>query len=176
MNIVVPHDPSWKRQYLIEADLIRRELGNSILALHHIGSTAISGILAKPIIDILGVSDCLDRLDHQVSAFERMGYESLGEYGVEGRRYFRKCDSSGKRTHHLHCFASGSPHITRHLAFRDFLRSHPVRADAYSTLKRVLVEEQKTDWEAYISGKAQFVEETENLALNWFNRLNKPAG
>lgn len=168
-SIVVPHDPDWKRQYFAEAELIRRELGNSTITLYHIGSTAIPGILAKPIIDILGVANCLDLLDRQTPAFERMGYECLGEYGIEGRRYFRKCDCSGSRTHHLHCFQSGSSHITRHLAFRDFLRAHPTKADEYSALKRVLVVEKKTDWETYIAGKAQFVEETEYSALNWYN-------
>jgi GrpB-like predicted nucleotidyltransferase (UPF0157 family) len=171
---VVPHDPEWGRAFEREADAIRHALHDVPIVLHHIGSTSIPGILAKPIIDLLGVVDDLEATDRESGRLRDLGYEVMGPFGIEGRRYFRKFDAAGRRTHHLHVFEAGSPHIERHLAFRDFLRSHPAKANEYSALKNAITSESGVSWERYVEAKGPFVDETEKLALAWYRR--KPAG
>ncbi|MEM9472716.1 MAG: GrpB family protein [Pseudomonadota bacterium] len=170
VEFVVPHDPGWKTAFAAEAALIGAALGGEIVRLHHIGSTAIPNILAKPIIDLLGVVADLDSLDMNSAAMEGLGYEVMGAFGIEGRRYFRKIDAAGRRTHHLHVFTEGSPHIERHLAFRDYLTEHPAVAAAYSDLKANLTSQGTPSWDSYIEGKDPFITVTEADALNWYRR------
>ena len=156
-----------------EAKAIRHAFGNSSVQVHHIGSTAIPGILAKPIIDLLGVVSSLDDVDAKARIFELLGYEVMGAYGIEGRRYFRKLDSNGTRTHHLHVFEEGSPHAERHFAFRDYLLAHPKVANEYSSLKERLTRGDAPTWDAYLDGKDPFVSQVEPLAVDWFRRLKR---
>lgn len=169
-STVAPHDPNWKEAFAAEAALLRSALGNNLVELHHIGSTAIAGILAKPIIDILGVVASLEDVDRQSAAMERLGYQVMGAYGIDDRRYFRKVDTSGRRTHHLHIFESGSDNIERHLAFRDYLTSHPEKAAEYSELKASLTIGGATSWDAYLDGKNPFIKATERDAVAWYRR------
>lgn len=169
--LVVSHYPNWQIAFADEAKLIFTSLGHSAIDLHHIGSTSISGILAKPIIDLLGVVPAVDRLESQSSLLETLGYEVMGAYGIEGRHYFRKTDATGNRTHHLHVFESGSPHIERHLAFRDYLIAHPDVAMEYSRLKARLAANDTTMRSNYIDGKAPFVEAVQRDALIWARKL-----
>lgn len=119
MDLVLPHDPKWKSAFDTEARLIATALKENDIKLHHIGSTAIKGILAKPIIDLLGVVEDIGRIDQKAKQMEHLGYDVMGQFGIGRRRYFRKSNAKGQRTHHLHVFQSGSAHIDRHLAFRD---------------------------------------------------------
>jgi GrpB-like predicted nucleotidyltransferase (UPF0157 family) len=91
----------------------------------------------------------------------------MGEFGIVGRRFFRKDDRTGIRTHHIHTFEVGSPQIDRHLAFRDYLRSHPEAAQEYSELKQQLAQQYPTNIEGYIDGKADFITEIDRKALQW---------
>jgi GrpB-like predicted nucleotidyltransferase (UPF0157 family) len=91
----------------------------------------------------------------------------MGEYGIPGRRYFRKHDAAGVRTHHVHVFEVGSAQIERHLAFRDYLRSHPAEAQAYSELKRRLAQTHPTNIEAYMDGKHGFIQAIDAKAAVW---------
>jgi GrpB-like predicted nucleotidyltransferase (UPF0157 family) len=109
----------------------------------------------------------LAAVDRRSAAMEQLGYEVMGEFGIEGRRYFRRDDSAGHRTHQLHVFADGSSHARRHLAFRDFLRAHPILAGQYSELKRRLAEAHPYDMHAYMDGKDGFIKEMESRALAW---------
>ena len=83
---VVPHDAAWRQKFAIEADEIRRALGRNVLAVHHIGSTAVPGILAKPIVDILVDVSRIEGVDEQTERMDELGFEACGEYGVRGRR------------------------------------------------------------------------------------------
>ena len=118
---VEPYNPQWRKEYERECNLLCATLGTVILACHHIGSTAISTICAKPIIDILLVVSSLEALDACDQAMIALGYLPKGENGIAGRRYYRK-GSDEVHTHHVHAFASGHPDIERHLAFRDYDR------------------------------------------------------
>ncbi len=166
---VIPYDPNWLRDFTQEAAVLRTTLGNAVFAIHHIGSTSIPGMRAKPIIDILVEVRALDELDARSEAMRMLGYEVMGAYGIEGRRYFRKVNDMGVRTHHVHAFETGSPHIGRHLAFRDYLIAHPKKAEEYSVLKTNMTAGGTTSWDAYIDGKDPFIKATEIEALTWFS-------
>lgn len=166
---LVEHDPGWSAGFEREATRIRHALGDALLELHHIGSTSIPGIVAKPVIDMLGVAPSLRMLDEQQAQVVALGYEALGEFGIPGRRYFRRDDEHGARTHQLHVFASGAPEVWRHLIFRDFLRAHPADAQAYASLKRALARD-AVDMRAYSDGKTDFILEIERRAMVWQQR------
>lgn len=166
--ICVPHDPRWIDQYLAEAKSIERALPHLLLSLHHIGSTAVPGLIAKPIIDLMGVAKDFADIDHARAVFEELGYQVMGAFGIEDRRYFRKLNSAGVRTHHLHIFSERSPHIERHLAFRDYLIAHPDTAVEYAAIKEELVREVGSSWDAYLDGKESFIRSAEKSALAWY--------
>lgn len=166
---VVAHDPQWKSDFETEAGHIAHALGDTVVAVHHMGSTAIPGIFAKPVIDILLEIDDLQRLDDRCSAMEQLGYEAMGEFGIPGRRYFRKDNASGIRTHHVHAFQTGSQEIVRHLAFRDYMIAHPGEARIYSDLKRRLAQDHPDDIEAYMDGKDPHIKAQEAKAMAWWS-------
>jgi GrpB-like predicted nucleotidyltransferase (UPF0157 family) len=167
---VVPYDPRWPAAFERAAREVREALGESLLAIHHIGSTSIPGIHAKPIIDMLAVASDLLRVDECAERMRGIGYEAKGEFGIGGRRYFRRDNPAGVRTEHVHAFAAESPHVRRHLAFRDFLRAHAELAQEYSHLKQRLAAAHPFDIEAYMDGKEAFIRQTEAKALEWASR------
>ena len=158
-----PYDPQWPDAFEREAAAIRGACAPTPLIIHHIGSTSIPGLTAKPIIDMLGAAPAFDDKARLSDGLRALGYEAMGAFGIEGRLYFRKDDAAGERTHHLHLFRSGSPHVARHLAFRDYLRAHPERAAAYAALKADLV----ARGAHYVDGKEAFVKALEAEALGW---------
>ena len=164
---IVPHEPRWAEQFAEEAAAVGRAMGEALIAIHHIGSTAIPGICAKPIIDLLAVVSDLDQLDVQNPHMHELGYEVMGEFGIAGRRYFRKDDASGNRTHQIHAFLTGSPQIARHVNFRDFLRAHREYADQYDALKQHLASLYPSDIAAYTDGKDEFIKEMDAKAAVW---------
>src|SRR4051812_37534791 len=117
--MLAPHDPAWSKDFERESADVKVALGDLLITLHHIGSTAIPTTIAKPVIDMLGVVPTVQLLDEERRHLESLGYEALGEFGIPGRRYFRKNSKAGVRTHQLHVFAAGSAEIQRHLDFRD---------------------------------------------------------
>ncbi|MEM0979689.1 MAG: GrpB family protein [Cyanobacteria bacterium P01_H01_bin.58] len=173
---VVPHNPDWKNQFEAEQQYIQAAMGNNAIAIHHIGSTSILQIHAKPIIDILAEVADIYRVDTQTSNLEDLGYEAMGEYGIPGRRYFRKWDAVGNRTHHLHVFQTASPDVERHLHFRDYLIAHPAEAEVYSQLKQHLAALHPYDIEAYMDGKDGFIQAVEQKAQQWHQAsFSKPS-
>jgi GrpB-like predicted nucleotidyltransferase (UPF0157 family) len=164
--VLVPYDPRWRSDFEREAALVSATLGDYLIAMHHIGSTAIPGIVAKPVLEMLAVITDVILLDTRARHLEDLGYEAMGEFGIEGRRYFRKNSKEGARTHQIHAFAVGSPEIDRHLAFRDYLRRHPDEAQQYGNLKLELARHNLTDIEGYTGGKTEFIREIERRARN----------
>ena len=164
---VIPYDPQWPASFERSAREVKAALGDNLLVIHHIGSTSIPGIHAKPIIDMLAVASDLRGIDDYADRMGRIGYEGMGEFGISGRRYFRRDNSAGVRTEQVHVFAMESPHVSRHLAFRDFLRSHPKLAQEYSQLKQRLAAAYPLNIEAYMDGKDPFIRQAEAKALEW---------
>lgn len=160
--VLVPHDPQWRDAFEMERDAILGACGGRVKAVHHIGSTAIPGIAAKPIIDIMPV---LARYEDGAACIEPMnglGYAYRGDGGIEGRYYFTK---GSPRTHHVHIFAANHPEIDRHLRFRDYLRAHPDEAHRYEVLKRQLAVSFAVNGEAYTEAKGEFSARIDRLAL-----------
>ena len=164
-----PHDPQWGRKAEAESQTLAAALGSCLLKVHHIGSTAISDIHAKPILDLMPVVRSLAELDDGRQHIETLGYEWWGEYGLPGRRYCSKSDAeTGRRLVQLHCYAQGSPEITRHLAFRDYLRARPEVARAYDCEKLRCQALHPDDSHAYGECKGQWIEGVEAKAIAWF--------
>lgn len=164
---VVPHDPRWRDAFGAEAKHVAAALGENVVAVHHIGSTAIPNIYAKPVVDLLVEVRDIGEVDGRGPAMEALGYEVMGEYGIPGRRYFRKDDKEGIRTHHVHVFEAGSAEAGRHLAFRDYMIAHPLEAQRYSELKRKLAEEHSQSIDGYMDGKDGFIKEVDRRAARW---------
>lgn len=164
---VVPHDPAWRALFAGEAHRLRVALHGMRVVVEHMGSTAIIGICAKPVVDILLAVDALAVLDARVDAMRALGYEAKGEFGIPGRRYFRKDSPAGVRTHQVHAFERGSEGARRHLAFRDYMNAHAEAAQAYGALKQQLALTFAHDAQAYIAGKDAFIKQHEALALAW---------
>lgn len=164
---VVPHDPQWQELFAIESRQVREALGANAIAIHHIGSTAIPGIYAKPIIDLLVKVSNLAKVDNRNTSIESLGYIAMGEFGIPDRRYFRKDNQAGIRTHHIHIFVSNSEQVKRHLAFRDYIIAHPEDACRYSDLKRRLAKEYPTDIDGYMDGKDSFIKAIDKKAAQW---------
>ena len=174
---VVPYDPQWPAAFALSSSDVVAALGDNLLAIHHIGSTSIPGMHAKPVIDMLAIVSDLATLDRDAAQMQSLGFEPMGEFGIPGRRYFRRDNPAGDRAHQVHAFQHGSPQIERHLAFRDFLRAHPTPAHEYAELKQRLATAHPHDIEAYMAGKDAFIKETEAKALAWSagKHLERPA-
>jgi GrpB-like predicted nucleotidyltransferase (UPF0157 family) len=124
---VVPYGPRWTDEFEREAQRLRAVFGEDLVEVHHVGSTAVPGLAAKPIIDILPVVRDINLVDALNGALAGLGYTARGEFGLPGRRYFTR-DENGVRTHNVHVYGSGDPEIERHLAFRDYMAAHPEEA------------------------------------------------
>ena len=162
---VVDHNPLWLEQFQSEKRLLKEVFGKAAVNIHHIGSTAIPSIKAKPIIDILMEVSALSVVDQKNQKLEELGYEAKGENGIAERRYFQK--GGIERSHHLHCFLSDHPEVRRHLNFRDYLIAHPEKAMEYSALKHRLSIEHDGAREAYLSGKEPLIRQLDMEAEKW---------
>jgi len=163
-----PHDPAWAETAGKEAGRLAALLGDDLVAVHHAGSTAIPGIKAKPIVDLLPVVADLAALDRARAGIEALGYRWWGEYGLPGRRYGTLDDpATGRRLVQLHCYADGSPEIARHVAFRDYLRAYPAVARAYEADKERCRALHPADSHAYSDCKGDFIQQLERNALQF---------
>jgi GrpB-like predicted nucleotidyltransferase (UPF0157 family) len=164
--ILSPHNPLWIEQYEAEAVRLTAVFQPILVAMHHIGSTAIPGIQAKPIIDIMVVVTWMTAVDPLIQPMAGLGYISKGENGIPGRHYFRR-GSDEHHTHHIHVYAENHPEIARHLNFRDYLCHHPAAAAAYDTLKVGLAQQFQHEVSQYTQKKTAFIETIDTKALLW---------
>ena len=148
---VIKYDTKWQELFQLEADLVKASLGKNCIDIHHIGSTSVPGLSAKPIIDILPVVKSIQNVDQVNDAIESLGYVAKGESGMAFRRFFQK------PTHNVHVYQEGDPEISRYLKFRDWMRAHPDDAKKYATLKVELAKKFPHDILSYCNGKDAFV-------------------
>lgn len=161
-----PHDPAWAEDARNESARLANVLGQSLVTVHHIGSTAIPGIRAKPILDLIPVFASEIALDETRVFIESLGYAWWGEYGLPGRRYCTLDDPrTGRRKVQLHGYLLGSAEITRHLAFRDFLLARPDVAQAYDAEKEHCRKLHPLDSHAYSDCKSDWIRRVEEQAL-----------
>ena len=165
--IVVEYSADWPKRYEQELALLSKTLGPVLIRCHHIGSTSVPGLAAKPIIDMLLEVQSVESLDQMNEAMRDLGYQPKGEFGIPGRRYFPK--GVDARTYHVHAFAAGDSHIGKHLAFRDYLRAYPEVAQAYAAVKQEASAAHGTNPEGYVAFKHEFVERTVTDAVHWMN-------
>ena len=161
---VLNYDPEWPLKYERERKAIAEILDGNGISIYHIGSTSVPGLAAKPIIDMMAVVRSLEKVDDARGKFSELGYECLGEFGIAGRRYFRK--GGDERTHQIHIFqADDWNNIGRHLAFRDYMRTHEKERAEYAKIKTALAQRFPYDIDGYCDGKDAFVREMEKRAL-----------
>ena len=165
----------WTSQWTVRAEALIADLRaaapEAFVALHHIGSTAVPGLQAKPVIDLLGETGSLATIEAAGAALEALGYRRRGENGVAGRRYFTWDDpETGVRGVHLHVYTAGDPALAWHLAFRDRLRADPATAAAYEREKVRCAALHPGDSGAYAACKKVWTDRVAAEALAWCGR------
>ena len=166
---VVDYDPNWIQVFDVEKILLANAIGNNAVKIEHIGSTAVKGLPAKPVIDILIEVTSLIGLDALNMNIEALNYLVKGENGISGRRYFQK--GGYQRTHHIHAFQTGDLNLIRHRAFKEYLIAHPVVASKYGKIKRDAILKCGNNMNVYMALKNEFILRHEKLALVWFGNL-----
>ncbi|MBS1904779.1 MAG: GrpB family protein [Bacteroidetes bacterium] len=161
--VVEAYDPAWPLRFEAEAAALRTVLGDAPTIIH-IGSTAVEGLAAKPIVDIMIGVHSLDDAATMIAPIVSLGYQYIPEYEAEmpERRYFKKLRADGIHTHHIHLVEAGSPFWERHVYFRDRLRSDRELAAQYADLKKELAERYRNDRVAYTDAKTNFIVAVEN--------------
>lgn len=166
---LLDYDPAWQDNAANEARRLMAAVGRCLLTVHHVGSTAIPGIHAKPVLDLIPVAMRLSDLDACRAEFEALGYEWWGEYSLPGRRYCtRSAPATGTRLSQLHCYEVDSSEITRHLAFRDYLREHLDVAVEYDREKARCQSCHPDNSHDYGDCKEGWIRKTEASAVAWY--------
>jgi len=157
--VIVEYDPRWPALYEEEKDRILTVIGDLVVAIEHIGSTAVLGLGAKPIIDIMPAVRSLADAEQCIEPLEGIGYEYVPEYNalIPERRYFHKGPEDA-RTVHLHMVEQTSEFWERHLSFRDWLRTHREDAQEYYRLKKELAARFGRDREGFTDAKTPFIQ------------------
>ena len=154
---VLPYNKAWKQSFIdIRAEL-QDALGELALEIEHVGSTSVEGLSAKPIIDI-DVVIKEEMLDDVVTALKRIGYRHEGNLGIPGREAFKYDGKEHLQKHHLYVCQQDSAELRRHIAFRDYLRSHPEAVREYSRIKEEGASLYPLDMAKYIEHKSPFIE------------------
>lgn len=164
---IVDHDPAWAPRAAAELQRVAAALGPEVAVhLEHVGSTAVPGLAAKPILDLLVGVDALDPRERYVTPLEGLGYLFAFAADSPDRHFFAK-PPERPRAFHLHVCRSGGAVEHAHLAVRDYLRAHPDEAEAYAAVKRAVAARHPQDRLAYIEGKHDHVVALERRALAW---------
>lgn len=151
---VVPYNHAWKANFEAEAGKISLALGDNCTTIHHIGSTAVPGLAAKPVIDMIPVVKDLAKINE--AQLIALGYVPRGELGMPFRRFYNKGEP---RAYHLHIWEIDNPEIEKHLLFREYLRAHSEAVKEYASLKQKLATEFKFQREHYTGSKDSFIKD-----------------
>jgi GrpB-like predicted nucleotidyltransferase (UPF0157 family) len=154
--VIVDYDPAWPREFEWVRDRAGAALGDVALAIEHVGSTAVSGLAAKPVIDLVVVVEP-DQVQVAIERLSAIGYVPRGSQGVEGREVFDAPEGEPRHHHHLYVSPTDSEELRAQLAFRDRLRESPELAAEYEALKRELAVRFRDDRPGYTEAKTEFV-------------------
>ncbi len=149
------YDERWPLLFVVEATRLKPIFGDRVEGIHHVGSTAVEGLAAKPEIDILVTVTNRDLLGSWQDRLSELGYKRGGDI-VEDHHFFKR-DVDGLRTHKLHVCEKEHPQVSRMLRIRDHLRANAEDCAAYAALKLRLEEENRTGIAEYLDGKAPFL-------------------
>jgi GrpB-like predicted nucleotidyltransferase (UPF0157 family) len=152
---VVPYHPEWPEEFSRLRDRIWPVVSDIAIGLEHVGSTAVPGLAAKPVIDMDIIVSSRDVLPAIVTRLAGLGYEHRGDLGIADRDAFRA--PADQPSHHLYACSPDSASLRNHIVLRDHLRSHPEDAAAYARLKIELADRFSDDRERYVEGKTKFV-------------------
>ncbi|MDO9181934.1 MAG: GrpB family protein [Bacteriovorax sp.] len=164
----VIYNPLWPQYFLEVAVQIKKALGENVVRIHHVGSTAIPGLMAKPIIDILGEAEDISKIACSEKIMEILGFEFKGEFGIPQRAYFSRKNNIAV---HLHIFPENHFQVEKHLIFRDYLIEHQEAVNAYQQKKEELLKIFPHDREAYQNGKNDLIVELTRSAYIWKGKL-----
>lgn len=154
--MIADYDPRWPEQFELLRLRIAPALAPLAAAIEHVGSTAIPGLAAKPIIDMDVLLHSAADLPEAITRLAILGYQHRGDLGVPGREAFQP--PSKDVPHHLYVCPPESHEYIRHITFREHLRANPQDARSYERLKRALAQEYRHDRETYNQAKTEFVE------------------
>ena len=169
---LIPFKESWAKKFSEESKRLKEIYDGELLNIHHIGSTSIPGMLAKPIIDILIEVQNIENIDLFNNNMKKLGYVPRGENGIVGRRYFIK-ENDNIRTHHVHIYQTGASEISKHLIFRDYLIENQHEAERYKEHKGNIYQTCSDNVKLYQEKKASLIFELTENGLNWANRNKK---
>ena len=156
--VVLPYDAQWGQDFLKIKDELIDALGQLAVSIEHVGSTSVQGLSAKPIIDVDVVIKDYSVLDSVIISLENIGYRYEGDLGIAGREAFKYDGKEHLRKHHLYVCPQDSAELHRHIAFRDYLRSHPEAAREYGRIKEEGARLYPFDIDGYIEYKSPFIE------------------
>lgn len=162
---ICDYDPKWPALFEAERLRIQEKLGHLVLEIHHVGSTAVPGMNAKPEIDLLIVVKSISDINAINSGMAELGYDVRGECGIEGRHYYSK-NTHSARIHKAHVCETSHSNVARQIAFRDYMRDHPKDAQEYATLKMSLAKSNSKGMAEYLEGKQKYIEGIIHKALS----------
>ena len=154
--VIVEYNPAWPSEFVRLRDRAQAALGVVAVAIEHVGSTAVPGLPAKDLIDMVVVVESDDDVDEAIARLAPIGYRARGNLGVEGREAFWWPE--GEKRHHLYVSPTTSAELHAQVAFRDRLRTDPAVAREYVALKRELAARHRNDRLAYTEAKTEFIE------------------
>ena len=157
IELVAPN-PIWAAEFSATKHLLLPCFSVPPRLIEHMGSTAVSGLVAKPIIDIIVLVDALETVRPDIAALEAIGFLHRADYADGTKLVLVKYAADGQRSHHLHVHEDAEE-VRRHVLFRDLLRSAPEVRAAYAALKLELAERYRDDRMAYSRHKTAFIDE-----------------
>lgn len=155
--VVKPYNPLWKWSFVLIRKRLKQVLDTSNASVHHVGSTSVEGLPAKPIIDIDVEIKSFDGFEKVKEKLQRLGYRHVGDQGIKGREVFKLKRRSLLPKHHLYVCVSGSSELNRHIAFRNYLIANPMTKEAYGKLKIEAAKKHPYDMDAYLKMKGELI-------------------
>lgn len=167
---LVPYNPKWKENFAKEKKHLQKALGDLVISIEHVGSTAVPGVFAKPVIDIAIIVKSIKSPDNLIEIFEDLGYEYTKDNNVSGRLFFTK-GPENKRTHYIHVVKLKGKEWKNLILFRDYLLKSKVVARQYNELKNKLAKSYALDRKSYTSGKDKFIKNVIKKAQNLIQNI-----
>ncbi len=168
---IVPYNSEWNEQYREIQTFLSKIFKDIVVDIQHFGSTAVEGMPAKPIIDVMVIVTDISKVDAYNAKMIEAGYVPRGENGIVGRRYFQKFATDGiNHLEHIHCYESNNPHASDELMFRDYLKINQEAFEKYKTIKLESSEKYRFSPAEYTEYKSQCVNEILEEAKIYYNK------